>query len=1083
MTVLYRMNTLPLRKITPGRTGRPSDLVARLCCLFVVALTLSGAPALAQSSTDASEAVVAKVDPGVTTIGIRKKTDIQFRKLSLSQGLSQTRVGQILQDDEGYIWLGSQHGVNRYDGYSFQVFKHDRDDPGSLSGVYIYSMFKDRAGTVWIGSDQFLDAFDRKTGKFRHYVIDTTTPTILHISQDRKGFLWLSTAQGLYRLEPETGAVKRFGQIKGNDHGLSTDDVKSTGEDREGTFWVATGNGLEAFDPETGQVHLRIPLHVEAREFRFLEDSHGLFWIFYGTGNGLALYDKATNTLKHISFGSSATDDSLSGIYNVIEAKDGDLWITTMGAGLLRFNHDEFAFDQYVNDPTDPQSLAENRVIEVFEDRQGNIWTGLHASPPNVFSRNRLPFQRVWPYPGHVNKLGEMMVNTVFEDRDGDVWLGVGGALNKVDRTGALSVIDLSGQNKSIEILSIVQDPEGMLWIGTIGAGLYSYDPKSEKIENYRYDKNRANWLTSDVITRIYVEPTGVLWMSTWNGLNRFDPKARSFAAYRADSTSNRAFFSIVPDDKGNLWVGSLVGFVKFEKATGQFTEYKHDPNNRSSLSNNTVNNIFRDREGTFWLATHNGLNRFNPETGDFKAYFDKDGLAGSAISCVLQDKNGELWMSTNHGVSKLDPKTERFENFTTVDGLPGDDMGGWHACAKGANDRLYFGGFPGAAVADPSFVEPDTAGISVAFTDIKIADQSVLYPKGSQNSYSLAHDQSLAVTFSALDFSNPAGTRYRYKVEGLDKDWHEAASSQRTLNYAALPAGEFALEVQAASERGDWRPGSAKLAFVVSPPWWQTWWFYAAVAAALVAVMTLMYRLRLRQLASIYNLRLEERIGERTRVARDLHDTLLQSFQGLTYRLEAIRNLLPGHPEEAAEMLDVVLTKSDDAIIEGRETIQSLRDPTRVTADLVVAIRSDSEELALLQTGGNADFTLDIDGPVIVFPPNVRHEIRQIARELLRNAFAHSAASKIECHLSFGHGLLTMTIKDNGRGMRLDRDGNPIAVPGHFGLSGVRERAQKLDGEIDITSAEGLGTKVVLTVTTEKAELASIAKKFADIE
>jgi len=1019
------------------------------------------------------------------TIALHPKTDIQFRKLSLSQGLSQTRVGQIIQDDQGFIWLGSQHGVNRFDGYSFQVFKHDRDDPGSLSGVYIYSMFKDRSGTVWIGSDQFLDAFDRTTGKFRHYMIDATTPTILHISQDNAGFLWLSTAQGLYRLDARTGAVQRFGHVKGDESGLSTDDIKSTGVDRSGTFWVATGNGLEAFDPQTGKVSFRVPLHVEAREFRFIEDSHGLFWIFYGTGNGLALYDKPTNTLKHVSFGSPETDNTIAGIYNVIEATDGDLWIATMGAGLLRFSHKHFAFDQYLNDPTDPQSLTENRVIEVFEDRQGNIWTGLHASPPNVFNRNHLPFRKVWPFPGHINKLGEMMVNTVFEDHDGNVWLGVGGALNKIDTAGTLSVIDLSGQNKSVEILSIVQAPDGVLWVGTIGAGLFSYDPKSGNTASYRYEKGRTDWLTSDVITRIYIEPSGAVWLSTWNGLNRFDPKTHRFTSYRADSTSNRAFFSIVPDNEGNLWIGSLVGFVKFRISTGEFTEFKHDPNDPGSLSNNTVNNIFRDRDGIFWLATHNGLNRFDPKSGTFRAFFDKDGLAGSAISCILQDHEGSLWMSTNHGVSKLDLGTERFQNFTATDGLPGDDMGGWHSCAMGSKDRLYFGGFPGAAVTDPSYAEVDPPSEPVTFTDIRVDDQSVLYQLDVKRpAISLAHNDSIAFTFSALDFNNPAGTRYRYKLTGLDKDWHEVPSTQRTLNYAALPAGSFSLEVQAATERGEWRPASAELSLAVLPPWWESWWFFAALLALIAGISTILYRLRVMQLAAIYNVRLEERLGERTRVARDLHDTLLQSFQGVTYRLEAIRMLLPGQPEAAAEMLDVVLTKSDDAIIEGRETIQSLRDPSNVTADLVTAIRSDAEELASLQRGTDrAAFELDVEGVPARFPPNMRHEIRQIAREMMRNAYAHAAASKIDCSISFSASLMTLTVKDNGKGMKIGESGLPASARGHFGIAGMQERAQRLDADLVLTSAEGIGTKVVLVLTTDAAKLEAIANSFAEME
>lgn len=1054
-------------------------VVLRLCVVLASIWLLLTPSLFAQQNQVSSTEKLVTMSPDASTVAINLKSDIQFRKLALSQGLSQTRVGQIVQDDEGYIWLGSQHGVNRYDGYNFRVFKHDRDDPGSLSGVYIYSLFKDRSGTIWIGSDQLLDAFDNRTGTFRHYVLDSSTPTVLQISEDRNGFLWLSTSQGLYRLKPESGEIRKFGHVGGDPDSLSTDDVKSTGEDRDGTFWVATGNGLEAFNPETGKVSLRIPLHVEAREFGFLQDSHGLFWLYYGTGNGLALYDKATNTAKRISF--KTADDNLSGIYNIIEAKNGDLWFATMGAGLLKFDRGNFSFDQYVNDPTDPQSLAENRVIQVYEDRQGNIWTGLHASPPNVFTRTELPFHKVWPFPGHVNKLGETFVNAVFEDRAGDVWLGAGGALNRIDKNGSLKVFDLAGPGKSVEILSIVQDKAGLLWVGTIGSGLYSLNPDTAEVDSYRYDKSRPNWITSDVVTRIYIDPSGMLWLSTWNGLNRFDPAKREFRAYRADGSSNRAFFSIVPDDAGNLWIASLVGLVRFEISSGIFTEFKHDPTDPDSLSNNTVNNVFRDHTGAFWLATHNGLNRFHPETGKFEAFFERDGLAGSAISCIREDAAGLLWMSTNHGISSMDTATLEFKNYTGADGLPGDDMGGWHACSTGTGGKLYFAGFPGAAVTNPAYIERKETEASLVFTDVKIGDRSALSPTQRQaNAYDLAHDENMAVTFSALDFSNPDGVKYRYKLEGLDSDWHILPRASRTINFAALPPGTFTLLVESAAERGSWSSPSVSLSINVASPWWRTWWFYAlAVLLALVAA-SVVYRIRMLQLASLYNMRLEERVGERVRVARDLHDTLLQSFQGLTYRLEAVRNLLPGNPDKAAELLNVVLLKSDDALVEGRETIQSLRDPNNVKGSLIDAVRSDAEKLALSQNSGRrVDFSLTVEGVVEKFPTLVRAELRQICREALRNAFTHSQGSKIECIFRYERDLMFLTVKDNGTGIVRDKNLQGGAV--RYGLPGIRERAERIDAAIRVESFDGLGTKVELSISTSPAKLAATVKRYTD--
>lgn len=1020
-----------------------------------------------QTATILSEVIASKLIP---------KHDIQFTKLSLSQGLSQTRVGQIIQDDDGYMWLGAQHGINRFDGYTFQVFKHDRDDPDSLSGVYIYSTFKDRDGTIWIGTDQLLDAFDRKTGKFKHFVLDETTPTVLQISQDRQGFLWLATSQGLYRLDSATGSIKRYGQEPGRDDGLSTDDIKSTATDHEGVFWVATGNGLEAFNPDTGKVSRRIPLRIEAREFQFFEDSKGLFWILWGSGSGLALYDRSQNTVKKISFSNTA-DGQMSGVYKMIEARNGDLWFVSMGAGLLRFNRADFTFDQYVNDPTDPQSLSDNRVIEIFEDRQGNIWTGLHASPPNVFTPEALPFQKVWPYPGHVNKLGETFVNAILEDRKGNVWMGTGGALTRIDPAGQLRIFDLAGNGASVEILSMVEDGDGTLWIGTIGTGLISFDPETGSTQTFRYERGRRDWISSDVVTRVFLDRQQVLWLATWNGLNRLDTKTGVFKTYRADTSLNKELFSIDEDDRENLWIGSRVGLVKFSKTTEEFEEFRHDPSDPTTISNNTTNNVFRARDGRLWIATHNGLNMFDTATRKFTAYFEKDGLAGNAVSCTRQDADGNLWISTNRGVSKMNPTTASFQNFTSADGLPGNDMGGWHACSSGREGRMYFAGFPGAAAVDPSKIRPTEPLAKVLFTDVRVEDKPVLYPlRDNGIAYQIRYDENFAVSFSAFDFSNPAAVRYRYRMSPLETDWHLLPAALRTINFATLPTGAFTLVVEAATERGEWG-GSGSLGVYVSPPWWRTWWFVTLVCLSAVAVIIAAYKARMMQLEMIYTARLDERLGERTRVARDLHDTLLQSFQGLIYRLEAVRNLLPGDPAKASEMLNVILLKSDDAIVEGRDTIQSLRDPATATADIVTLVEKDAAELASLQPDElRALFALTVTGKQPRFPVEVRDELRQICREALRNAYFHSGAERIECLFTFDGARMEIVVSDNGKGMPPGSDQSNYS--GHYGIAGMIERASNLDAEVSISSQEGQGTKVILKMNTTESRLQSISRR-----
>lgn len=1055
-----------------GRGGDLCRLLSALGCLAARVAVATALVCLGWHGTRAdpvNSVKIASVAPETIQVHVESKTDIRFRRISLSQGLSQTRVSQIVQDNEGYLWFGTQHGVNRYDGYGFQIFKHVAGDRDSLSGIFIYALFKDRSGTIWVGSDQYLDAFDNVTGKFRHYQVDKSNPTVIHISQDKAGNLWLSTAQGLYRLDPATGATKRFGHDPADPDGLSSSDIKSTGEDSTGLFWVANGAGLEAFDRLTGKVSIRVPLRQEVREFKFHEDAHGIFWIASGSGNGFAIYDRRLNTLQRYSFGNTASDGSLAGVYDILETAGGDIWFATMGSGLLKFDRNKFQFDSYQNDPTDPQSLAENRAIALFEDSEGNIWSGLHATPPNMFPRQPSPFRKLWPFPGHANKLGESLVNTVFEDSKGDVWLGAGGALNRIGADGkTLEVLNPAGPNTSTEVLAITEDRSGTIWIGTLGVGLFSYDRQTGHFTSYRYDPGRPNWLSSDIVTRIYIDPSGTLWLTTWNGLQKFDRDIARFSTFKRDATASaEAYFSIVPDKDGDLWLGTTAGLVKFVPRTGAFTTYKHEPGDPSSLSNNTVNSIYID-DGILWVGTQNGLNRFKAETGKFDTFYSRNGLAGNVVSCILGN-SGRLWMSTNRGISSMNLNDMSVVNFSGVDGLPGEDLTGWNACATGSHNALYFGGFAGATARVTDVIERDEFIPPVVFTSIQAGNSERAYVPRAKGRpelepvrlrYGASH---MNVTFAALSFRSPESTRYRYMLTGIDSDWHLVTADQRSISYAALPTGNFQLIVQAATKRGSWNLPGASLSIEVLPPWWQTMWFYALCAALVLAISGFAHRFHIRRVAADYNIRLEERMNERNRVARDLHDTLLQSFQGLIFRMQAARHYLPSHPRKAADILDSILERSDEAIVEGRNAIQALRESNLSSHGLSQAIKSVGDALA--NDPGETSrprYQHHIIGEPIDLSPRTREEVYRIVGEAIRNAFKHSSATLIECVIQYTDTGVSIRIRDDGHGIGpSNRDG----AIGRWGIAGMKERAEKIGGHLIIESVAGQGTTIELTV------------------
>ena len=338
-----------------------------------------------------AEVPQAHVDPRTIILPVVDGKDIRFTRLSTEDGLSQTRVSQIVQDDQGFMWFGSQYGLNRYDGYKFKVFKHEPGVANSLSGVYISSLFKDRSGSLWIGCDEFLDKFDPVTETFTHYRIDTEgaqgeTVPVTNISQDHMGMLWLATSRGLYRFDPSTGRTIRYRHDPNNPFSLSSDEIRTTGEDRKGTFWVGTSEGLDAFDRDTGKVTLHVPLQ-NLCETSFYEDRFGVFWIIHLTGGGLAVFDRKTNTLTPYSFHKGHLSDALpTGVMAMLEDRDGTLWFGTMGDGLLKFDRKGRKFIRYRNDPTNPESLGENRCgYPVSGSRRKHLGGPAHDGAQPVF--------------------------------------------------------------------------------------------------------------------------------------------------------------------------------------------------------------------------------------------------------------------------------------------------------------------------------------------------------------------------------------------------------------------------------------------------------------------------------------------------------------------------------------------------------------------------------------------------------------------------------------------------------------------------------------------------------------------------
>jgi ligand-binding sensor domain-containing protein/signal transduction histidine kinase len=811
------------------------------------------------------------------------------------------------------MWLGTQYGLDRYDGYKFRVFTPVPGSKNSLSGAYIYSLFKDRAGILWIGCDQFLERFDPTTEKFTHYRIESDDSgrvplTVVHISQDRSGILWLSTGGGLYGLDPGTGRIThRYVHDPYNPSSLSSNELRSTGEDRTGRFWVMERSSLEEFDRETGRVTLRVALPESGGDgASFHEDRLGTFWIVYDAGRGgggLAIFDRTTNKITNISLYNSGSRKMMPvGVVKMLEDEKGTLWFASEGKGLLKFDREHGRMISYRNQPDNVGSIAEDRVIALGKDQQGNIWTAFHARAPNVFSIKRPSFSPLLRPSLSPNSLGEYIVNAIYEDREGVLWVGITGSLLRIDPksreytfyrpSDSVLKFDPTGFDPT----AIIEDRWGTLWVGTVGQGLYRFNRSTGEFHNYVHHPNDPSSLSANTIIRIFIDRAGRMWLATWNGLDRFDPSTGHFAIYKRDVQSGAEnYFDIDEDRNGGLWLGGTSGLQHFDPMTGKFAGYEHRLDDPHSLSDNRVTSVHIDHSGTVWAATESGLDKLNPESGRFTSYYTKDGLPSDRVNCVLEDQRGNLWLSTNRGISRFDPGAETFKNYSTADGLPGMDFTGWLTCFAGTSGRMYFGGFSGATsfypdrVVDSAYVPP------IVFTDFRLFGRPVEVGNDSPlkksisyaDSITLTHQQStFSLEFAALSSSDAFVSRYRYKLDGVDQQWNETGSDQRMVSYAALSAGEYAFHVQTATGQSGWGLPGATLRIRVLPPWWRTWWFRALVAAALLFLVWGVYYIRVRSIKEHYRERRQAEEALRQAHADLIHANRVSSMGELTASL-----------------------------------------------------------------------------------------------------------------------------------------------------------------------------------------------------
>jgi signal transduction histidine kinase/ligand-binding sensor domain-containing protein/DNA-binding response OmpR family regulator len=817
-----------------------------------------------------------------------------FEHIDGRDGLSYNNVYCVLQDSYGFMWFGTASGLNRYDGYSVDVFGTSGSRSPQLSSSIILDLHEDREKRLWIATrGGGLFRYERDGGRFIQFRRELDNSESLNnnkvrcIYEDETGMLWIGTeGGGVNRLDPETGAFKHFLNSPGDPHSLSNNVVFSICKADDSSLWVGTRNGLNRLDTKTG--HCRSLFHRDGdseslchNEVRnLLLDSGGLLWI--ATIDGLDRLNPETGDIEHFK---QNLDDAFSLSSNIVvtieEDRFGRLWFGTIH-GLNRLDRKTGHFIHFINDPANRNSINNNIINCVYQCRQGIIWVGTRGGGVNTLDEKRFKFNHLRFNTGLSQSLNHNAVMAIAEYPRGIYWMATWGVgLNRYDRKKNISTpyrarTGDSGGLSSNTVAAIVPDGKGTLWLGYRDYGIDSFEIESHYTINYKHDKNDAESLSGNYILSLLWEAPSTLWIGTQNaGLNRMNTETGKFHRYQHDirnqtGISGNSITTIFKTSAGTLWIGTeSAGINRYRPESDSFEVFqcKSDPIGRSCLNNNGIKSIHEAKNGTLWIGTlSGGLNKYEPELNRWTAYTIKDGLPGNMIYGILEDEKGNLWLSTNRGLSCFNPESKTARNYSVTDGLQADEFNTGAYFKSPFTGEMFFGGMNGVN----SFF-PENIKVNPFVPPVLLTDFQILTPPGAEikdvylmDEITLSHtDNFFTIEFAALNYRHQELNRFSYKLEGYDKRWRPI-QTENSATYANVDSGTYTFYVIGSNNDGIWNDTGASIKIIIPPPLWKQ---PSVQLLSLLAAILFLYFVHLLRVRSIrkQGAKLERLVKERT--------------------------------------------------------------------------------------------------------------------------------------------------------------------------------------------------------------------------
>ncbi len=1033
---------------------------------------------------------------------------IKFDRLSIDQGLSQSAVNCIIQDSKGFMWFGTQDGLNRFDGKKFTVYKNDKSDVSTISNNFVYALFEDKDDNLWVGTINGFNRYDRGRDRFERFMSDNEQGSfpvdhIRCIRQDIAGTIYLATyGGGLTMFDLNSEMFNTIGYESGKLDGLSYGKLNCIHIMDDGNILIGTwGGGLDLYDVASRKFRKVMLVQKEEdsishrRINHISSDNDKNIWV--STNGSLVRFDHTASNPERQILPSKISEQEAELISCSKHDSLGNQWIGTREKGLWLKKNGEERFVNYVHDEIRTDSISNNSIMCIYEDASGLIWVGSFGDGVNKFNPRKKNVLHFNHDPRDSAGINSNKINCFHECSDGNIWIGTRGmGVSILDPlTNEIKPLDADRWGRSTEqenIQALAEDNDGIVWMGTSVGGLMSFDKSINELKIFRHSEVEENSLINDTVFALEIDNDGKLWIGTSGGLNRYDKSTDEFKVFRKDpsdpgSLRSDRIRSLVFGSDEFLWITTEYGGLNsLDTRTLKMRFYQGD----GKLEiDNVMLSVAEDSHGRIWTGTPTGLYMFEKTSGRFTKFTEKEGLPNNFINAIIIDDQGLVWVTTNNGVAKLDSDGKVLKLYDKGDGFQSNEFNNKSAL-KLSDGRIALGGINGFNIFDPFGFSERKYKPELVFTEFRIFNKPVSpNDRDSVLSKSIWCEPGIGLTyresvisfsFAAMDFEFPNKIQYKYMMEGFDKEWVSAGNTG-SATYTNLDPGEYVFRVSATNCDGIWSDKSATVNIEISPPFWKTIWFKALGAFSVAAAASAVYQSKLNQIRKEKKAQeeftkrlIEAQENDRKRIAAELHDSIGHGLLISKNRLQMSLNEDKLVPEVAAKIQDVSEMLSG-TLSEVREISYNLHPYQIERLGLSKALRSIIDKVSESVKIG---FTCVVDEIDSLLPPDVEITLFRIVQESVNNIIRHSNATEAILNVSRNDNEISVFISDNGIGM----DKSALRSEKHrhgLGLEGMAERARIISAELWIESFPGNGTTLKITVPLGKS--ARSVDKFVD--